>query len=846
MHSGSSDLTLRAGVAGVIGVRRLLVAAALAIAVTFLFSGLVVHERRTAAPSAVAPLRVQPAAGSRASAMPTSLAQAASLAVGSADRSFWPTTHGALVVASAAGIHSTFSAVGLTVVAARGLLTMSTGHLIQPAERDALASTHKSVVRNEVRYAAGSLTETYRTGPMGVEQGFVIRRQPSGDNATLDVSMRVGGDLIARRSGNGVVFSTRSGDTAVRYTNLSAVDASGRKLHAEIKVRGHTLDLQVADAHAEFPVTIDPFLLQGAPLNSDDEAAAGLFGFSVALSSDGTTAVVGGPDGSADGGAWFFTRTGTTWSQQGPVQRPGGHGFGWSVALSAAGNIALIGAFESSTVYWYTRAGGVWSEQQSTSVGAPDFGFSVALSADGNTAVAGGPGGFGGEGTVCVFTKGATYWELAATLSGGAEEDGEGQLGQSVAISSNGATVLAGAPLDGPGRAGAVWVFQRAGSVWQQQGPILTGPEEPGAKEFGTALAIAGDGNSALISDHSATSGAEKVWSVVNSSLGWTRSAQFPGYSSFEGSRTNIALSAHGNTAVIGADIYSDGPAGWSGPQIIEGTEGAESSFGYADAISSTANTVLVGGVSGDSDHGAAWAFGRAIEPPELGRCAKVTASQEGHKKVYHGAFTSASCTSVSPTHTGKFEWMPGAESNSFTTSLGGSNATLETSRTKTTCDAEHGSGEYTEASRVYGMTLTFTGCERQGTPCTTPGLALGELSTEPLEGVIGWLNSSAHKLALDLFTRASATPIARFECAGDGTTTLTGSVIAPFTSDKMTSTISINYAAAHGNQHLKHLEDQPPDTLSATTNDGPAEPAGLNARLSLDNAEPLELNAVY
>jgi hypothetical protein len=846
MHSGSSDLTLRGGVVGVVGLRRLLVPAAVTVAVTFLSYGLVMRGFRTAAPSAVAPLGVQPAAGSRASAVPTSLAQAASLAVGSSDRSFWPSARGARVVASAAGIRSTFSPAGLTVSTAQGFVTLSTGHLIEPAGHGVLTPTHKSVARNEVRYAAGSLAETYRTGPMGVEQSFVIQRRPLGDSGTLEVAMRVGGDLIARSSGTGVVFSTRSGNTAVRYTNLSAVDANGHRLHAEIAARGHTLDLRVADAHAEFPVRIDPFILQGAPLNSGDEAAAGLFGFSVALSSDGTTAVIGGPDGSADGGAWFFTRTGTTWSQQGAVQRPGGQGFGWSVALSADGNIALIGAFESSVVYWYTRTGGVWSQQQETAVGAPDFGYSVGLSADGNTAVAGGPGGFGAEGAVYVFTKGATYWELAATLTGGAEESGEGQLGQSVAVSSNGETVLAGAPLDGPGRTGAVWVFRRAGSVWQQQGPILTGPEEPGAKEFGTALAVAGDGGSALISDHSATAGAEKVWAVVHASLGWARSAQFPGYTAFEGSRTNIALSAHGNTAVIGPDIYSDGPAGWSAPEIIEGTEGAESSFGFADAISSTANTVLVGGVSGDSDHGAAWAFGRAIEPPELGRCAKSTASQEGHKKVYHGAYTSASCTTASPTHTGKFEWLPGAESNSFTTSLDGGKATLETSnRTKTTCNTEHGSGEYTETSRVYGVTLTFTGCEQQGTVCTTPGLAPGELSTEPLEGVVGWLNRPRHKLALDLYTKAGATPIAQFECAGHGTTILTGSVIAPLTSDKMASTNAISYVAARGHQHVTHLENEPPDTLSATTNHGPAEPVGLAARLSLNNAEPLEINAV-
>src|ERR1700753_1548553 len=69
----------------------------------------------------------------------------------------------------------------------------------------------------------------------------------------------------------------------------------------------------------------------------------------VAISSDGTTAVVGGPydyngDGSNQTGAvWFYTRSGTTWTQQGnKVMGSGVLGAaanqGWSVAISADGN----------------------------------------------------------------------------------------------------------------------------------------------------------------------------------------------------------------------------------------------------------------------------------------------------------------------------------------------------------------------------------------------------------------------------------------------------------------------------------------------------------------------------
>jgi len=40
-------------------------------------------------------------------------------------------------------------------------------------------------------------------------------------------------------------------------------------------------------------------------------------GFSVALSADGNTALIGGPDDGTAGAAWVFTRANSTWTQQG-------------------------------------------------------------------------------------------------------------------------------------------------------------------------------------------------------------------------------------------------------------------------------------------------------------------------------------------------------------------------------------------------------------------------------------------------------------------------------------------------------------------------------------------------
>jgi hypothetical protein len=56
----------------------------------------------------------------------------------------------------------------------------------------------------------------------------------------------------------------------------------------------------------------------GSKLTGSARAATGEFGFSVALSSNGNTALIGGPNDNGNvGAAWVFTHSGSTWTQQG-------------------------------------------------------------------------------------------------------------------------------------------------------------------------------------------------------------------------------------------------------------------------------------------------------------------------------------------------------------------------------------------------------------------------------------------------------------------------------------------------------------------------------------------------
>ena len=88
---------------------------------------------------------------------------------------------------------------------------------------------------------------------------------------------------------------------------------------------------------------------QQAKLLASDGATSDRFGSSVSISSDGNTAVIGAEyDDSSWGSAYVFTRSGTTWTQQAKLvagDRAADDYFGYSVSVSGDGNTAVIGAY---------------------------------------------------------------------------------------------------------------------------------------------------------------------------------------------------------------------------------------------------------------------------------------------------------------------------------------------------------------------------------------------------------------------------------------------------------------------------------------------------------------------
>jgi FG-GAP repeat protein len=149
--------------------------------------------------------------------------------------------------------------------------------------------------RNWIAYhRAGGLTEWYVNQPEGLEQGFTLESPPGPhpQGERLRLVLEVTGDLHATVSerGQAVVLKQADGTLTLHYRGLFASDIRGRALPAQMRVRDGHVILEVDDAEAVYPVTVDPTFTQQAKLFAYSGADVG-FGQSLAI--HWNTAVVG-------------------------------------------------------------------------------------------------------------------------------------------------------------------------------------------------------------------------------------------------------------------------------------------------------------------------------------------------------------------------------------------------------------------------------------------------------------------------------------------------------------------------------------------------------------------------
>ena len=360
------------------------------------------------------------------------------------------------------------------------------------------------------------------------------------------------------------------------------------------------------------------------------------FGHSAAISDDGSTAIVGSyyiefgityPIG--PGGVYIFTNDAGTWVLQQKLptpDMPDSDLFGFSVALSADGNTALVGAQGGTgpvdtqvpgTAYIFTRSEGVWSQQAMLTASdrqvGDHFGVSVALSDSGDTALIGAyvddVGANTNQGSAYVYQRSGSVWTEQAHLisSDGATED---YFGRAVALSSDGNTALIGADfkvINGNTRHGAAYIFTRAGAAWSQQ-TRLTDVNGDAYSWFGASLALSADGRTALI-------GTDSSGAVVFTASGgiWTQQTFLTDPNAYIGFGKEIAISADGRTALIAAGFTFRRCGNTWLPMPRLQPDDSPSGFGYAVSLSGDGTIALIGApfatVGANQKQGAAYFF---------------------------------------------------------------------------------------------------------------------------------------------------------------------------------------------------------------------------------------------
>jgi hypothetical protein len=277
-------------------------------------------------------------------------------------------------------------------------------------------------------------------------------------------------------------------------------------------------------------------IFTGSIASNDDR-----FGFSVGISSNGSTMVVGSPFGegsalnslgigTASGVAYVFDRVGNSFSQVGILTGEYSYdlndNFGYSVAMSGTGNLIVVGAPSDEkvgivnnygTAYVFERSSGPTFSQVGVLTGSnstgglsglslSNFGWDVDITSDGNLIVVGSPRDpnlvSARVGSVYVFEKvaGPTFNEIA--ILQGSNASLEDRFGFSVAISPDGSHIVVGAPEDEDtgvqsDNFGLVYIFEKVGASINQVG-ILTSPKLSELKNqdnFGYSVDVSKNGN---------------------------------------------------------------------------------------------------------------------------------------------------------------------------------------------------------------------------------------------------------------------------------------------------------------------------------------------------------------
>lgn len=343
-------------------------------------------------------------------------------------------------------------------------------------------------------------------------------------------------------------------------------------------------------------------MTQTAKLTASDKAANDYLGTSVSISADGNTIVAGAyladVGGTSNAGAaYIFEKGSGAWSDMTQTaklttsDKAVNDCFAYSASISSDGSTVAVGKYNAApggtayagAVYMYVRGGSNWSNMTQNAIlyasdkGQYDqLGISVSISADGNTVASGATGNNGYKGAIYIFLKGAGWsgnmiQSAKLTASGGSQS-----LGRSVAISSDGSTVVAGQNSDTYKK---VLVFEKGGGGWSnmtQTATLSFSYDLLSGSDGSVAISATGDtivAGQPKADPYGGESYSGAAFVFIKSGISWTNMTEYckliPTSRNSDHFGISVSMSYDGNTVSIGSEWANSGSTYYCGAAYV-------------------------------------------------------------------------------------------------------------------------------------------------------------------------------------------------------------------------------------------------------------------------------------
>ncbi len=398
-------------------------------------------------------------------------------------------------------------------------------------------------------------------------------------------------------------------------------------------------------------------------------------GYGAAISEDGLTVIFGGATYDASpgsdktkGAAWVYVSDGAGgWTREAmltPASASACARFGYSVALSEDGNTAVVGglgdgatsnsaiidfshdhAFGSAWVFVRTFPGGTptWTEQQKLSQhgsARTRFGNAVivkgdrAVIADYVNVVSTTPDQ---RGTVYVYDRSGSTWTLSATLLPSDPASPSTEFGSGISFAGSEDEIVIGASSDATAGSpahgkGAVFSFLLVSGTWTQQGSKITMASSTDGRQFG--YSVSASANTLVVGGAQNATDPYEAWIYTGDITGWTLDTSI-GSPLAADDYVRVAVDSTGTVALLGPGDSLDPPSIPSdvgGCQLWKATAGVWAqvdtgqflpsdysgtgapAFGFGMGFGDAGNVFVVSGPGDNASKGAGWVYARPVD----------------------------------------------------------------------------------------------------------------------------------------------------------------------------------------------------------------------------------------